>query len=418
MNSWIELITVIVEIGLTWYFLSGMFGVPRISKRRVIIFYVCYGVVLSCATLFIPLALLRILVIAATLAILSEKVYKKTWVEVAYAVLIFFVMATLADVICGGILTLMGISTDQLMGEGLVRLIYNGTGKIAHLALLYLVLTLPKARYDIRAIARSFPLIIGQVFNLAICLQNFKLLSFGISPLFITLETFGLLYISVIVCYYVETLKQSYEDKERAAKAEQMLEIQRNYYQNAIERQEETRALWHDIKKYLGAMEALVGHDKEEEAQRCFNDLQTSMIGIQDTVDVENAIVNSILTYGVERARSMGAKLDLDVWVGDELNILPSDLFIIIGNTIDNSIEACSGLHQDQDRIIKVTLHQINHLLFYEIANPYAENIPAKSKMVHGYGLKNVEKCVQKNGGVMHCLKDKGYYTVTIHLNA
>lgn len=418
MNPWIELVTIIVEVGLTWYFLSGMFGVPQCSKRRVTILYTCYGVVLSCATLFIPLTFLRILVIATALAVLSKKAYQKSWVEVAYAVLIFFVMATLADVICGGVLTLMGLSTNQLMGEGLVRLIYNGTGKIAHLALLYLVLTLSKARYDKRAIPQSVPLIVGQVFNLTICLQNFKSLSFGISPLFVTLETFGLLYISVIVCYYVETLKQSYEDKERAVKAEQMLEIQRNYYQNVIERQEEARALWHDMKKYLGAMEALVVHDKAEEAQRCFNDLQTSMIGIQDTVDVENAIVNSILTYGVEKVRSIGAKLDLDVWVGDELNILPSDLFIIIGNTIDNAIDACSELHQDRDRAIKLTLHQINHLLFYEIVNPYTKNTPTKSKAVHGYGLKNVEKCVQKNGGIMRCIKDQEYYTVIVQLNA
>ena len=417
MNLAVESITVIAEVFLAWYFFTGKLGLPCTSKIEAVFCYIYYGIMLTCATFLISIAFLRLLFIAVIAFVLSKIVYQKAWTEVAYTVLVFFVMSALADVICGGLLSLARIPMEHILGNGFVRLVYNGTSKIAHLVLLYMVLAFSKAKYDKRAFIRSIPLIVGHIFSLAICFQNFSLLSSGASPLIITLETFGLLYISVIVCYYVEIQKQSYEDKERALKAEQSLEIQRNYYQGVMERQEETRALWHDIKKYMIAMEALVESDKREEAQKCLTEIEVSIIGIQDSVDVENAIVNSILTYGVENARKKNIKLNMDVWVGKDLQILPSDLFVIIGNTIDNAIEACSMISRINDRVIYLTLHQVNRLLYYEIVNPYTEDMQKKKGSVHGYGLKNVERCVQKYDGSMECTKGERYYTVVVQLN-
>ena len=417
MNLAVELITVVVEVCLAWYFFAGRFGLPRTNKREAVLNYICYGILLACATFFIPLVLLRLLFIAVIASILGKIVYHKNWTEVAYTVLIFFVMSALADVICGGLLSLASVPMKQILGNGFARLVYNGISKIAHLVLLYMVLALSKAKYDKRAFIRSIPLIVGQIFSLAICLQNFSLLSSGVAPLIITLETFGLLYICIIACYYVEILKQSYENRERALKAEQSLEIQRNYYRGVMERQDETRSLWHDIKKYMSAMETMVELDKREEAQKCLAEVEASVIGLQDSVDVENAIVNSILTYGAESARKKDVKLKMDVWVGDSLQILPSDLFVIIGNTVDNAIEACSMLPRVNDRVINLTLHQVNRLLYYEIENPYTEDVQKKQGSVHGYGLKNVEQCVRKYDGAMECTKGDRYYTVVVRLN-
>ena len=55
-----------------------------------------------------------------------------------------------------------------------------------------------------------------------------------------------------------------------------------------------------------------------------------------------------------------------------------TDLFIIIGNTLDNAIEACSQIDDKKERIVSVWLYQKNHLLLYEISNPYNEKAQKK----------------------------------------
>ena len=62
-------------------------------------------------------------------------------------------------------------------------------------------------------------------------------------------------------------------------------------------------------------------------------------------------------------------------------------------------------------------LLQKNHLLFYEISNPYNGKKTQKSGRIHGYGLKNVEACVERNGGLMSISKENGVFAVSIQLN-
>ena len=54
---------------------------------------------------------------------------------------------------------------------------------------------------------------------------------------------------------HVEALRKNEQEKLSAEFNEQQYRLQMEYYQQLKERQEETRALWHDIKKYCGTRE-------------------------------------------------------------------------------------------------------------------------------------------------------------------
>ncbi|MDR3270514.1 MAG: ATP-binding protein [Peptococcaceae bacterium] len=66
---------------------------------------------------------------------------------------------------------------------------------------------------------------------------------------------------------------------------------------------------------------------------------------------------------------------------------------------------------------MSATLVQRNDMLFYEIKNPCREIRHKKSGKHHGYGLKNVEVCVQKYSGVIEKSEEHGHYRVSIRLN-
>ena len=94
------------------------------------------------------------------------------------------------------------------------------------------------------------------------------------------------------------------------------------------------------------------------------------------------------------------------------------DFCVLLGNLLDNAIEACMELPPEVPRKVDITLRQKEHILLYEISNPYqVKRKKVSKKKFHGYGLHNVEKCVSNNHGTFEIKKQDTTFTVTIMLN-
>ena len=417
MNTWIELATVMAELLLAWYFYSSLLGKSESSGIIRLLAASGYFVFLSCLSLFVETSLTRTTA-AIVLTYLAVKIYfGKPWTSVLCPTVLHFLFAVISDVLCGTLLQLLGFSIEALMGDGMSRLLYNASGKLLHLICLYVFLTIEKAKFDSRSIVRALPLLFCQLLSIYICFYSFAFSVQGSSPAHIHLETLGLLYINIIICTYLHTLSRTYESERDAQLARQQLEIQRQYYSDVMERQEETRRLWHDIKKYILSIEALAEDGKTDEIRGCFASMFEPFQKNMDTIDTGNTVIDSILSYGMKRAREFGVTLHPDIWIDRDLEYPAADLFVIIGNTLDNAVEACSQLEDQSARHVQLELRQKNHLLLYEIRNPCsAVSIPKPGKL-HGYGLKNVRICVERTHGSMSCSEENGIYTVSICLN-
>ena len=92
-------------------------------------------------------------------------------------------------------------------------------------------------------------------------------------------------------------------------------------------------------------------------------------------------------------------------------------LYIIIGNTMDNAIEACDAFPADHKPSISCTLRQKNHVLLYEISNPIPQVSVKKAGVIHGYGLENVKECVNRNSGFISVKNENDIFCVSITLN-
>lgn len=417
MNIWIELSTVAVEVFLPWYFFSGMLGRANSPRIPTAIVGVIYTVALAALSLFIPSSALRSSIIMVLTYLAAKLYFNKSWVSTIYPTIMFFLFAILSDILCGTLLQLSGVPADALMGDGVDRLIYNILCKLLHLLCLYIVLTITKPQVSTHSIFKALPLLSCQILSIYICQKNFLIVMDGNGPEFLRLETLGILYINLVMCVFVEVLNRSHERERESEMARQQLELQKNYYLDIMERQEETRSLWHDIKKYMASMEALVDSENKEEAQQCLDNIQSAFSEIANVVDTGNKLIDSILTYGMKKAEESGITIRPEIWVDSKIDFPATDLFVIIGNTLDNAIEACCQIEDEATRIISVGLHQKNHLLLYEISNPYNGKKTQKPGKIHGYGLKNVEACVERNDGLMSISKENGVFAVSIQLN-
>lgn len=416
MNIWIELATVAVEVFLPWYFFSGMLG-PATGKRGVrITVGLAYFAALIILSFFAYASLLRVIIVMCITYIAAKLFFGARWVDLIYPTVVFFLIAVVTDVLCGTLLQIQGLTADMLMGAGIGRLIYNATGKLLHLMCLYIVLNASKYRQDSSIIIKALPLLLCQLLSIFIYHQYFVSALFGQQEAG-RFEVIALLYINIVICIYFEMLNHVYKKQKEAELEMQQLEVQRNHYIDVIERQEETRSLWHDIKKYITLMEALVSSENKAEAKGYFDDISANFSDIANTVDTGNTLVDSILTYGMKKAAEYDVEIQPEIWVDNNLAFPSADLFVIMGNTIDNAIEACSHIEDKSKRIVSLSLHQKNHFLLYEISNPYTDIKVRKPGKIHGYGLKNVKSCAERCGGDMEISRDTGVFSVSIYLN-
>ena len=227
----------------------------------------------------------------------------------------------------------------------------------------------------------------------------------------------GLLYLNILIVFYAEKMQEVIEEKQYLQLAEQHYLMQEQYYEQLREDQNETRAMFHDINKYLQAMQALAAESNTEQAQEVLHQAQDLFQGIGNVVDVGNSVVNVLLSDYITEAENNEIQFDFDISIPENLGITAVDRYVILGNTLDNAIEACCTLPVDR-RYIRLQMRTFHNMLFYKIENPYEENYVKRNKgKNHGFGLQNVRRCVEKYNGDMLIENNYNVFSLSLHLN-
>ena len=384
-------------------------------KRRLLLF-VLYGCILALLSVFPIPAMIRGGYSLISIVLIAKFGYDSKILNGIYATLAFNLLAIVADILSIVLLNRLGIQTSQLDHGGSSRAVCIVVAKLIVLVLIQISTQIIRKNDSI--IPRwTIPLVVGQLFSIfaeALLLQ----LSIyeNISAFYIAIYSACLLYINLVICFYTETIKTAYNERHMRELAEQQLQIQISYYEKEQQARDATRALWHDIKKYTNATQDLFQHGDMENAVQSLQQATTALSEIHQTVDVGNAVVNGILERALEQVQNQGIFLDFNVWVSDQLPISAVDLYIIMGNTIDNAIEACQQVPAADSPTISLTLRQQNHTLFYAIDNPIPAKQGKKPGDVHGYGIRNVKNCVAKYHGTTTVSKQDSVFSVQIQL--
>ena len=410
-----ELITVFVEMLITVYYLNGLFFSPQVKKIRVALAFSGFAAGLSILSILPINPFVRIFYALICTVLIEFSIYKASWLASVYIAFIYYALAIIADVLCSSLFSLIGVLYQDQASEGARRIYYIAAAKLMHLIGVQIVIYIKRHKNNEGSLLHAIPLILGQLISILICHLLFSIIQYGASSIYVSIGIIGMLYINIVICLYIESIRTLYESKKQKEMAEHQLVIQQEYYEQVLKDQVETRALWHDIKKYLNAMKAIAS-DKAS-ANTCMEQAEESFKKIHNVVDVGNPIVNGILEYGLSKAEYAGIKLNLDVWIPQTISISPIDLFVIIGNTLDNAIEECSTHEKQSSKVIDLILKQKNRMLYYEISNPVNASPLKKIGAIHGYGLKNVQKCVEKYSGTMSSEMVDNYFIVSIQLN-
>lgn len=199
-----------------------------------------------------------------------------------------------------------------------------------------------------------------------------------------------------------------------------MSEREKQFY-FSIENIETINRKCHDLRRQLRAFE-LVSDDERKSAME---EMRKSVSFYDSQTKTSNPIINAIFSEKGMYCVNHDIKLITicDVSSLEALNEV--DLYVLLSNLVDNSIEAVEKLGKLEDKVITCNIKNSVGLLFIEIKNKFigeillVDGLPQTSKNddeSHGYGVKSISEIVKKYNGSLSISTDNGIYQTIISL--
>lgn len=299
--------------------------------------------------------------------------------------------------------------------------------------LLLLVCTLlithliPAARKELQTDREEIDLDMGQTYILTsipvieilvLCLllyEGFR----GVPAILICLSTL-LVNLSVFYLYHVMLLNF-------VGRMENDIYRQQVYaYQNQLdviqESQDRIRTLKHDMKNHILSLQTLLGRGDLEEMEKYLSSMQDFMANPSEYVATGNDSIDSLLNYKIQSAKERLDAVETKISIPEKLMLRSFDLNVILGNLLDNAIDAAM---QTEERKLRMTMKLEKGVLFLNLCNSCQGIAEGKKGSLettktdrenHGMGLSSVRRIVEKYHGDMELFCENGNMEVDIIL--
>jgi len=210
----------------------------------------------------------------------------------------------------------------------------------------------------------------------------------------------GIIWPLYIISY---SLNISYQAEMRLLDLQ--MQAQDDHYKEFLQANEDLRSFKHDFDQMtLG----IIGCAKNDDMLGVLQVARESRRRIESRelkYKTGNFGIDALLTDMQTKAEKSGAEIDFDGLIPNEY-VSTLDLCLILGNALDNAIEACAKL--PDKKTIWVESHMNNGYLLMCVINPVIEDAIIIDNMIattkedkekHGYGLISISRAVSKYRG-------------------
>lgn len=241
----------------------------------------------------------------------------------------------------------------------------------------------------------------------------------------ITLVTSVILaFANIAIFYIIDKQNEHLETKEKLLFAEKHINNQVVHYQELYKHQNELRIFRHDIRNRLLS---LIGLIKDNETEKALQTMESSLDWLNQKADnivnSGNPVIDAILQSKLHSAKNKGILIDIYIKLSENIKIDEIELGIILGNALDNAIEAIENIPADSTKKVEFKMITVGDRISVSIKNPVNENIDTKNlfstkadKDLHGFGIKSMKAIADKyEGMVLFSCKNK-IFTANINL--
>ena len=219
-------------------------------------------------------------------------------------------------------------------------------------------------------------------------------------------------------------LKRKY-DKRLSDFQDSVLKKQRDEVQNIYQTM---RAWRHDYHNHIQSIKAMLAMKKFEELDAYLCTLEQDLDSIDIAIRTGNVGLDAILSSKVSIARKNNIEVNCTAKVPDQLKISDVHLCAIVGNLLDNAIEACEKIKSEEgnqfpQKFIRIYIDMFKQQLYISVSNSTnAKHRRRLNELVtsklgeHGFGLRRIDKIAEQYDGFVNRKNEPGIFATEVML--
>ena len=124
----------------------------------------------------------------------------------------------------------------------------------------------------------------------------------------------------------------------------------------------------HDYHNHIQTLKAYMSLEQYDETMQYLNRLDDDLTCVDTLLKTGNVMVDAILNSKLTLIQEQNIRVDATAAVPEDISISGIDLSVIIGNLLDNAMEACMKL-PDKERFIRIYIDIIKKQLYISVTN-------------------------------------------------
>lgn len=192
-----------------------------------------------------------------------------------------------------------------------------------------------------------------------------------------------------------------------------------------LQGEEKVRALRHDMKHHMNELKILAAKGENIAIEEYIDDMEEFITNPNEIVSSGNLEIDSVMNYLIRRAKEELHTVNVNVQLPKSVSH-SFDINVILGNLLENGIEAA---RQTEEKMLNINIEMQQGFLRIQVENSYNgktvfdrekgyKRLLSTKKMrgLHGIGLRNVRKMVEKYDGIMEIYPDSSLFRVVLIL--
>ena len=221
----------------------------------------------------------------------------------------------------------------------------------------------------------------------------------------------AIIFSNIILMYVIEKHKEEAVKMVKKDFVNIQLENEIEQYCELVEKYKFNNKKMHDIDNQLIALKGMGYGDAHNIALR---EVELVVSSARSVVYTGNNSLDALLNNKIDKMKNEGIELSCKVFLSDEKINNAMDICVLLGNILDNAIEECQRIDNNEKQIM-IDIHDINnlHQIIVKNSKSATSNTSGTSKnnkQKHGYGTAIIDEIVKKyNGSINREICDENY---------
>ena len=364
--------------------------------------YIAFYLITTIAFLVFGIPMLNLLLNLVGFFLLAGLYEKKTKKNILIAVLTYVAMV-LAEMIAMWVSGFVPQSVWEQQQDS-----FTQTGMIVQCIVISLFVQVLKKFKGVAKSAEGDWVSWGGVILMQVMLIGFvTVLAFHLQGSELVRAVLMLAIIDYVVIYIYDRLILSEEERIRNLLLVEQKESYEREMEILLDSRKKIRGIYHDIKNHILILRSYSDQKRYQELDEYLGRLQEETQASVPQVYTGQPAVDSMLHYKIGSAKEI--PIEVETSIPEQLKMDDFDITVILGNLLDNAIEACEKLEKEKRRI-QLSIKLVKNQLFIRTENPYEGKLKWQGSRLltqkadennHGIGLENVKRVVEKYHGTL-----------------